>query len=494
MMKRQGRSRRAPRRTWGAESLEGRRLMTAGLAAQFAPGWGDAVDVRFDRYTTSFQESAGRVPITITRGGDLTLGATARVRTSTVDAVAGYDYYGLDQAVNFAPGSATATFYLTILDDKISEPFTKALYLQVYQTSDVISTETVASMMVLIEDDEAGSRTPLTFHAFGDAGLWTYNEAEGYRKINDASPEAVYPAPNRGAYLDFGASGLWYWDALTGYEKLNDADAEGVLTSPLGDSLLVDFGAQGLWTWSRADGFAQVTDVDPEAMAGTAERGLVDFGRAGLWAFDFNASGLSPFGATTWTKLDDQSPKAIVATGGTFYVDYGARGLWQVGTTITNAASPSGGSQVRYRTVLNRINPADPGTIASTSDGLFVDFGSAGLWNFHGGAWTKVNDLAPAATWAGQGGLYLNYGAAGLWRLAGGTWTKLNEAGPARASSVTRVARAEPAQDEFDLDYGDAGLWRWSTSKGWKKLNVARATALGAARLDTGVSYGVIPA
>lgn len=491
MMKLKDRSRRARRAAWAVESLEGRRLMAGGPVAQFAPGWGDAIDVRFDRYTTSFQESAGRVTVTLTRGGDLALGASAHVRTSTVDAVEGYDYLGLDQIVTFAPGSATATFDLTILDDAISEPETKALYLQVYGTSDVISSETVASMMVLIDDDEPGSGTPLTFHAFGDAGLWTYNDVEGYRKINDASPEAIYTAPNRGAYLDFGKSGLWYWDALTGYQKLNAADPQGILTSDQGDSLLVDFGVDGLWAWSRAGGFSRITDVDPEAMVGTAERGLVDFGRAGLWAFDFNASALWPFGATTWTKLDDESPEAIVAAGGTFYADYGAHGLWKVGATITTASESNGG-QVQYRTVLDRINPADPGTIASTADGLFVDFGAAGLWNFNG-AWTKVNDVAPAATWGAVDGLYLNYGAAGLWRLAGGTWTKLNDFAPAAASYVTPVESYQTPQAEFDLDYGDAGLWRWSAA-GWKKLSGARVTALGSARLNTGVVYGIIPA
>ena len=323
MMKVHGRSRRDRRRNWALEALEGRRLMTAGLVPQYIPGWGDAVDVRFERYTTGVEESAGVVPVTLTRAGDLSLGAVARVRTSTVDAVEGYDYYGLDQAVVFAPGAATATFHLTILDDDVSEPEAKALHLQVYGTSDVVSNDVVASMMVLIHDDEPASKAPLTFHAFGDAGLWTYNDAEGYRKINDASPEAIYSAPNRGAYLDFGSAGFWYWNALVGYQKLKAADAQDVLVSNQGESLLIDFGADGLWRWSRSDGFAQVTDVDPEAMAGTAEGGLVDFGRAGLWSFT----------TASWRKLDDQSPEGVVESGGAYYVDYGSRGLWTVVTT-----------------------------------------------------------------------------------------------------------------------------------------------------------------
>lgn len=485
-------SRRAGRRTWGVESLEDRRLMTFGPVAQFAPGWGDAVDVRFGRYSSHFQESAGVVPITITRGGDLSLGAGARVRTATVDALEGYDYLGLDQPVTFAPGSATATFYLTILDDDVSEPLMKALDLQVYRTSDVLSDDTVTSMRVLIEDDEPGSVGPLIFHAFGDAGLWTYNDAEGYRKINNASPEAIYSAPNRGAYLDFGPAGLWYWDALRGYEKLNAADPQAILTPYQGESLLIDFGHDGLWNWSRADGYSKVTDVDPEAMAGTADRSLVDFGPAGLWLFD----------GASWLKLDDESPEAIlVGDQDDFYIDYGPRGFWRTRTSIINVYTLDGCFPTR-RTNLEQLNPADPTTITPAGHIVFVGFGAAGLWRYDG-AWAKLNDVAPSAVALGSRGLYMNFGDAGLWLWSyddgdwrwdyEGKWSKIHDLAPRSVSRVTAVGLYPSNIDVLDFDYGDAGLWRGaSTASEWKRLSPARVTAHGYARMDTGVNYTII--
>ncbi|WP_165246538.1 Calx-beta domain-containing protein [Paludisphaera soli] len=449
-MMRPHRSSRRPARRPVLESLEGRRLLTAApsaIASQLDPSGGPyAVFLAFSR---TVEESEGVIQVALMRTGDLTTAATISVRTAPVTALEGYDFVPLDRVVTFAAGEAEATFDLAIVDDAISEPLEKQLRLELYrgEEDDLVAT---TAQTVTIVDDEPGSASRLVFHAFGAAGLWTYNEAEGYRKINDGSPEAIVAAPGRGAYLDFGPAGLWSWDALRGYSRLSHVDPEIILTSSLGERALIDFGHGGVWQWSAEGGYAKVHDLSPRAMSGFPGSAVFDYAEHGLWTWNEN---------TGWAKVRDYGPEQMLNAGGVYFLDYGVFGLWRL---------DAGGA-------VARVHEGNAEEMTLLPYGILVDFGSAGLRKLGDfDVWSQVSSHSPRAMLSSE---LLDFGAGGFWRLAAdGTWSKLNTVAP------RSVVYAAP--DLVHMDYGDAGLWTWSAATGWRKLNPARATLLGFAMTE----------
>ncbi|MDG3007507.1 Calx-beta domain-containing protein [Paludisphaera mucosa] len=463
MMLTHGRQRRPVARTWSLEALEDRRLMSV---TDPAPS-----EIAFPPNSYhEVSEAAGSAPLTVVRTGDLSGPASVHVQTRSASAQVGYDYVGLDFVLGFAPGQSEATFDLVILDDDLSEPLYKGIEILLDRPEGVDGLGFSSTALVGLVDDEPGSAQPLTFLDFGDAGLWTYNDAEGYRKINDASPEAILTTSQRGALLDFGPAGLWAWDALRGYRQLSDVDPEAMLSLPQGnppipqvwgpgptgsytDTTLIDFGHGGLWTWSEADGYRKINDASPEAMAGSGYSAFLDFGPAGLWAWD------RPFGR--YEKINDASPEAMAgldtpSPSGSF--DFGASGLWQ-----WNASG-----------AWRKLSDSDPVAMTAGTPGhTYINFGPGGLWDHQwDGTWLKLGDAAPETILASQDDLYLGYGAGGLWRRAGdGTWTRLNDASP----------EASVMGDDLLLDYGRFGLWRWKTTDGFRKLNDADVAAIAIA-------------
>ncbi|WP_165246539.1 Calx-beta domain-containing protein [Paludisphaera soli] len=456
----QGRARRRRNRSWGLEPLEDRRLLTQ----YYFPADPNLSLIDLESGPAFVSESAGEATFTVGRSGDVSGPASVRVETRPMQAVPGYDYVPLETTLTFAPGETRATFKVKILDDRIAEPTYKSIRVELSDAVGAYSVGAQRSREVTIADDEPASASPLTYHAFAGAGLWTYNEVEGWRKINDATPEAIVPAPDRGAVLDFGPSGLWAFDELRGYRKLNDVDPRAILGSAWTSDLLVDFGHGGLWTWNEREGYRKINDAVPDAMAGDASGWvMLDFGAHGLWSWSSGAG---------WGRIRDHGPEAMLVTpggGGQAYLDYGADGLWEW--------HPSG--------TLLQLSEADPETMAVPVGGeLYVGFGPFGLWNWsaYRYSWKKVNDVAPRAMATDPRGLpqlldgtpppalFLDYGDDGLWRLGDyGAWDRLNDVGPA---SVTYAG-----VDDLLLNYGTDGLWRWTRKGGYARLRDVAPTA-----------------
>lgn len=63
--------------------------------------------IRFERSVYSVGETDGSVTVTLLRGGDVTAGATVRVRSSNGSASSGTDYAAIDQQISWAPGDSS---------------------------------------------------------------------------------------------------------------------------------------------------------------------------------------------------------------------------------------------------------------------------------------------------------------------------------------------------------------------------------------------------
>ncbi|WP_165251205.1 Calx-beta domain-containing protein [Paludisphaera soli] len=417
-------------------------------------------------------ESAGSVPLTVVRTGDLSGPASVRVRTESTSAFAGFDYAPVDVVVDFAPGESQATFSVPILDDDVSEPLSKFILVRLSEPTGVDGLGFWSVVGFQLEDDEPGSYSSLAFMDFDEAGLWTYNDAEGYRKINDRSPEAIVTTPDRGAYMDFGTAGLWAWDALQGYRKLSDSDPESLALLPTkhaptpqfgpeagpiwdGPKLLVDFGQGGLWALGQDAGdWRKVNDVSPENMVADGYGVLLDYGPQGVWRWDSFQGG--------WTKLNDASPEAMVGGDGGLpvFFDYGASGLWSL----------QGGEW-------RRVNEADPEAIIGSRGLLYVDLGTEGLWMVDGiGRWERLSEVDPRSITASEAGVFVDFGYAGFWRYVPSMtrWDHLNARSP-------ELVEVDASSDGVVLDFGDAGVWRWDGLRGYRKLNDRSASRIALA-------------
>ena len=78
--------------------------------------------IQFTAANYTFSEGAGFATITITRTGGLSQGVTVRFVTVDGTALAGEDYTSVRTTVNFAPGEASKTVNIPLIDDLIDEP------------------------------------------------------------------------------------------------------------------------------------------------------------------------------------------------------------------------------------------------------------------------------------------------------------------------------------------------------------------------------------
>ena len=448
MFRKHGRSRRASLRTWSLESLEGRRMLDASQIA--FPGL----------VIPPADEMVGEVPLTVVRTGDLSGPASVRVRTESNDAVAGLDYVPLDFVLNFAPGQDQATFSVGIIDDDVSEPLSKSIGVRL---SDPVGADLGFWSVVgfQLNDNEEASYSTLAFLDFGDAGLWTYNDVEGYRKINDLAPESIVATSDRGAYLDYGPAGLWEWNALEGYRKISDVDPKSIVRLPTENAprpqfatlptwdeptAVIDFGHGGLWALGETSGnWWKINDVSPDKMAGDGYAVLLDYGTQGLWRWE------SFFGG--WTKLNDASPENMVGGNGLrpAYFDFGASGLWSL---------QSGTWQ--------KMSDDNPEAIADGQGLLYVDMGPKGFWMVDGvGRFHRLSEADPRSMTATEAGVFVDFGDAGLWQYVPTfeRWTSLNERTP--------VSLATDGLGRAYLNFGDQGLWHWDSVAGYLKINDA---------------------
>ncbi|MDG3007510.1 Calx-beta domain-containing protein [Paludisphaera mucosa] len=415
-----------------------------------------ASKIGFVAYTPDVGESDGEAVVWLHRGGDLSQPATIayaavedRYQTFYRVGLAGYDFTPVTGEVVFEPGRSEASFVVPILDDDVPDG-DKTVRLLIGAPGTSPDGWTTYNLLKILDKDDP-ARRDLAFFDYGAAGLWTWNQVEGWRKINDVDPVQVLATSDREAFVDFGAAGLWRWDALRSWVKLNDLApehmADGVDSTSSSPSiprhsLFLDYGPQGLWSWSELRGWAKLNDADPVRMIADEQALFLDFGPAGLWAWQET---------NRYTFISPDVPQAMTSLDGRLYLDYGPAGLWR-----WQAGAPN----------WIKINGADPEAMAVGADGLFVDYGPYGLWR-----WDATNGMAPlsgddpSTLAVAQGGLFAAFARGGLrlWTPAGG-WAPLNDVAPAAIATSPNV-------DDAILDYGPAGLWRWSPASGWRKIN-----------------------
>ena len=114
--------------------------------------------VAFDGSTFSVNEAAGSATITLRRIGSLAAGATALVSTGGGTAIPGTDYTPLtNKAVTFAPGAATATFPIAIVNDTLAGA-NKAVGLQISGVvAGLVIGSPSAATLTIVNDDAPGA-------------------------------------------------------------------------------------------------------------------------------------------------------------------------------------------------------------------------------------------------------------------------------------------------------------------------------------------------
>lgn len=453
-----------------------RRAVSGNLIAQRV----DSDGVRepfFIRTPTQVPEAAGRAVIWLVRLGDISRAASYDYvveagppgRDPAHTAIPGVDFIPTSGTVTFEPGRSEASIIVTILDDQVPEG-TKMIDVSLGPPGTDPAGWTL-DHQVAIADDEPAALRDLTFFDYGADGFWSWDEIEGWRKLNHVDPVAFVATPDRQAFVSFGAAGLWRWDILLGWTKLNDLGPEALTyglhaggepagATPPDDTIILDYGPAGLWTWSGpADGWRKISHVDPVRMVATGDYLFVDFGAGGLWAWDPDQ-----VVDDGYTFISAYRPEAMAAHERHVYLDYGPAGLWSWG------GAPGSWTH---------INAADPASMAVGPTGLFVDYGPYGFWRWDASAgMTLLSTHSPSAFAPAKESLYAGFAAFGLleWKAETG-WADVNPVDPA-------MIYAAIDQADAILDFGPSGLWRWDPASGWRKLD------RGPAGVPTSISPG----
>ena len=145
------------------------------------------------------------------------------------------------------------------------------------------------------------------------------------------------------------------------------------------------------------------------------------------------------------------------------YANYGAAGLWQWDGSAWF-----------------RINTGVPASMVASGTMLYADYGAAGLWQWDGSAWLRINTGDPASMVASGSMLYANYGAAGLWQWNGSAWSKIN-AGVLAAMVASGTM--------LYADYGAAGLWKWNGGT-WTRINTSAPESMVTSGTMLYANYG----
>jgi hypothetical protein len=106
--------------------------------------------------------------------------------------------------------------------------------------------------------------------------------------------------------------------------------------------------------------------------------------------------------------------------------------------------------------------PGDATSHPAVSDtSLFSDFGSLGLWQWNGSAWSQINTLSPASMVASGSMLYGNFTGYGLWQWNGRAWRLINTLIPESMVASGSILYA---------NFTGYGLWQWNGSA-WRLIN-----------------------
>jgi hypothetical protein len=438
-----GRSIRRIRPVPSFDQLEDRRLPT-----QLVPSIATGFELRS---AGGVPESAGVVTIEVQRYGDLSLQQDVRVRTVPGTAREGRDYLGVDRVLTFTPGQDRAAFDVTIVDDGVFHADVRTFYLAMDLPAGTGDLTGLNDRVVIVDDDIDPLFGPQTTLDFGDAGVWVYSDQNGYRKINDVSPQAMVPdGTGYGTFFDYGAAGLWYWVQGV-WTQVSPYDPEAIVAAGVGNAdvdpsgnpmIVADFGPGGVWTWADGSGLRRINDVSPASMrnSGAESAGTVvfDYGGQGVWTW--NAS-------TGWAA---PGAPIVMRTGAGYSVlSRGADGLW-----------------VEDEDGLRRINDVAPEAMTSDSGVTYLDYGPAGLWSWdESGSWRRLSDHDPRSFVATTYGLFVDFGPAGFWRFdERSAWEQILVDAPEAYGGLG-------FGNVFLMDRGADGLWTWTYGAGLRKIN-----------------------
>jgi len=127
----------------------------------------------------------------------------------------------------------------------------------------------------------------------------------------------------------------------------------------------------------------------------------------------------------------------------------------------------------------------------TTAEEIIGDFGSAGVWAYHGGTWSQLTPSNPDWIIAVQFSasdyeLVGDFGSLGMWwwNYSGypGVWTQITTS---NAEYGLAVDDDGDSREEIHVDFGSAGLWRYDyDTTTWSQLTASNPAGNGGRRTD----------
>ncbi len=381
--------------------------------------------------------------------------------------------------VSFAPGSVGAkgtSLLIQYNDGEIKQADVPAL--------GIAATETLKRLAVSRTGD--GSGTVISQPAGIDCGATC---TATYSSVTEVTLTAT---PGNGSvfagWTGSGCTGIGVCTVAVDGEKAVAAEfvlLKGTITvNPDPDSL------NAPWT---------LTGPDEYSLSGTGDQTISDLA-AGDYTIAWGASG-------SWTKPSNETK--TLASGGsiTFAGNYQLTPviptpptLGVVGSTITLTGSNFGDTQgsgyVDFNGVRGiivswsntQIVVKIPGGAASgcmkvvtdygtsecidftVSGILYTDFTGAGIWQYDGSNWSRLNVGETSKMTASGNNLYANFEGYGLWQWNGTQWSQLN---PGLAANMTASG------SNLYVDFAGYGLWVWNGTT-WTQINTGNTNGMTA--------------
>lgn len=113
-------------------------------------------NLAFSASSYSVKENAGSAAITIKRGGNLSIAASAQITTTSEDARAGRDFANAPRIVSFAAGETAKTVEIKIIDNRLAEHRETVSLALSNSSAGVVLASPSRTALAIIDDDKPG--------------------------------------------------------------------------------------------------------------------------------------------------------------------------------------------------------------------------------------------------------------------------------------------------------------------------------------------------
>ncbi len=144
---------------------------------------------------------------------------------------------------------------------------------------------------------------------------------------------------------------------------------------------------------------------------------------------------------------------SLICYMSSLYADFTGAGIWQYD-----------GSN------WSRLNVGETSKMTASGNNLYANFEGYGLWQWNGTQWSQLNPGLAANMTASGTNLYVDFAGYGLWVWNGTTWTQINTG---NTNGMTASG------NNVYANFAGYGLWQWNGST-WNQINSGEGTGMTA--------------